>query len=493
MPEDSAALARCKPLSDPVRSFANIVLFWIYFGALILAFFVATSSWLAIQKRNGGNSSEGIVLGAGIFAGLIGMIAGPLGFWLLLAPANRAPIVYLRAFRSDRPARRLRSLLKAALGNRFRLCGIRPPHQRSNRLQRFFARRLTALHYIGSEYFELEAEEHNWMARLLATYARCRFVFIDVRDLTQHVEKEVRLSYLAMGVERCVFLIDSTRSQEDWTLAIRTLLQDEAAPEQSFHFVQYPGDESLDAKTFVEATRDVISGLPSGAAVIPDKAIAFAKQQVVPAKWATPFWETDAGQMLLAVSIWSGLIAVSWYSGVDFFAATSVIGFAGVVLFFIAWGRDWKQANLEQRLRRPGTGSPRRRLVFSLLLVLCSPVLVSFGLLGVTVHKIDEHVDVAKTMLVQRDIQAISTHLKLYESMNGFLPTTEQGLQALVTQPTSEPKPTRWFQLFKEIPKDAWGNNYIYLSPGKKNPTGYDLYSAGKDRKADTADDDWGR
>jgi general secretion pathway protein G len=76
--------------------------------------------------------------------------------------------------------------------------------------------------------------------------------------------------------------------------------------------------------------------------------------------------------------------------------------------------------------------------------------------------------------------------------MNGYPPTTEQGLQALVSQPSTEPRPQRWYQLFKEIPKDPWGNNYIYLCPGRKSPTGFDLYSAGPDRKADTADDDWG-
>ena|SRR5438309_7705192 len=113
-------------------------------------------------------------------------------------------------------------------------------------------------------------------------------------------------------------------------------------------------------------------------------------------------------------------------------------------------------------------------------------------LLGVAISKLGNQVGFAKGVAVRSDIQAIGTQLKLYESVNGFLPTTEQGLQALVTQPSTEPKPTRWYQLFKEVPKDPWGSNYIYLSPGRKNPTGYDLYSAGPDRKADTADDDWG-
>ena len=113
-------------------------------------------------------------------------------------------------------------------------------------------------------------------------------------------------------------------------------------------------------------------------------------------------------------------------------------------------------------------------------------------LLGVAINKLGNTTGMAKGVAVKADIQAIGTQLKLYESMNGFPPSTEQGLQALVTQPSTDPKPQRWYQLFKEIPKDPWGNNYIYLSPGRRNTTSYDLYSAGPDRRADTADDDWG-
>jgi general secretion pathway protein G len=113
-------------------------------------------------------------------------------------------------------------------------------------------------------------------------------------------------------------------------------------------------------------------------------------------------------------------------------------------------------------------------------------------ILGVAISKLGNTTAIAKTMRVQADLQAIKTQLQLYESMNGFYPTTEQGLQALVTQPSNDPRPARWYQLFKELPTDPWGNGYIYKSPGLKNPSGYDLYSAGPDRQADTADDDWG-
>jgi general secretion pathway protein G len=113
-------------------------------------------------------------------------------------------------------------------------------------------------------------------------------------------------------------------------------------------------------------------------------------------------------------------------------------------------------------------------------------------ILGVAINKLGPTTGIAKDMRVRADIQAINTQLRLYESMNGFFPTTEQGLRALVVQPESEPKPSRWYQLFKEMPKDPWNNEYIYLSPGRKNPESYDLYSAGPDRTLDTADDNWG-
>jgi len=75
---------------------------------------------------------------------------------------------------------------------------------------------------------------------------------------------------------------------------------------------------------------------------------------------------------------------------------------------------------------------------------------------------------------------------------DGFYPTTEQGLAALVSKPDTPPRPTRWYQLYSELPLDPWGNGYVYRSPGTKHPEGYDLFSSGPDHKPDTKDDDWG-
>jgi general secretion pathway protein G len=125
---------------------------------------------------------------------------------------------------------------------------------------------------------------------------------------------------------------------------------------------------------------------------------------------------------------------------------------------------------------------------FTLLEIMLVVTIIAL-LLGAAIYKLGGNVEFARHVRVSADIQGINTQLKLYESMNGFFPTTDQGLQALVTQPDTEPRPARWYQLYKEMPKDPWQNNYIYICPGIKNPNGYDLYSAGgPDRKPDWGD-----
>jgi general secretion pathway protein G len=134
----------------------------------------------------------------------------------------------------------------------------------------------------------------------------------------------------------------------------------------------------------------------------------------------------------------------------------------------------------------------KNQSAFTLLEIMLVVTIIAL-LLGAAIYKLGGNVEYSRHVRVAADIQGIGTQLKLYESMNGFYPTTEQGLQALVTQPDTEPRPVRWYQLYREMPKDPWQNNYIYICPGIKNPTGYDLYSAGPDRKPDTQDDDWGQ
>jgi general secretion pathway protein G len=111
-------------------------------------------------------------------------------------------------------------------------------------------------------------------------------------------------------------------------------------------------------------------------------------------------------------------------------------------------------------------------------------------LVGSAIYMLVGNIDVAKEQRVDSDIEAISMQLRTYEMLNYRMPTTEQGLKALVNQPTTEPRPRRWKQLMKTVPIDPWGNEYVYRNPGKGGAA-FDIYSLGPDGKE--SDDDAGK
>ena len=59
----------------------------------------------------------------------------------------------------------------------------------------------------------------------------------------------------------------------------------------------------------------------------------------------------------------------------------------------------------------------------------------------------------------------------MFKLDNGFYPTTEQGLQALVEKPRDGRVTDNWKQCLSRVPKDPWGNDYVYINPG---PEGFD-------------------
>ncbi len=115
-------------------------------------------------------------------------------------------------------------------------------------------------------------------------------------------------------------------------------------------------------------------------------------------------------------------------------------------------------------------------------------VVIIVRLLGFAVNKMKNSVSFAKDTKVRADIQSIGSMLMVYEA-GGSLPSSEQGLKALVERPQSEPRPMRWQKLMDEVPLDPWGKEYQYMRPGKHNASGYDLFSAGADLTVGTADD----
>ena len=112
-------------------------------------------------------------------------------------------------------------------------------------------------------------------------------------------------------------------------------------------------------------------------------------------------------------------------------------------------------------------------------------------LMSAAIYKLVGHLAIARQERVNADAMTFKTTLKTYEGFNGFYPTTEQGLRALVVKPDTDPKPDRWTKQFDTLPKDPWHNDYVYRCPGTKHPDSYDLFSAGKDRQPGTDDDLW--
>jgi len=109
-------------------------------------------------------------------------------------------------------------------------------------------------------------------------------------------------------------------------------------------------------------------------------------------------------------------------------------------------------------------------------------VIVILGILvGIVGVRIMGEPEKAKRTKAQVQIANMETALKLYKLDNGYYPTTEQGLQALVEPPAVGQLPKAWREggyLEKgKVPKDPWGNEYVYLSPGIHGD--FDLISYG--------------
>jgi general secretion pathway protein G len=98
-------------------------------------------------------------------------------------------------------------------------------------------------------------------------------------------------------------------------------------------------------------------------------------------------------------------------------------------------------------------------------------VVVILGILAaIIVPKIMSRPEQARTVKAKQDILAIQSALDLYKLDNGFYPTTDQGLQALITKPTSNPTPHNWKSdgYLQQLPVDPWGENYQYTNEGDK-------------------------
>lgn len=123
--------------------------------------------------------------------------------------------------------------------------------------------------------------------------------------------------------------------------------------------------------------------------------------------------------------------------------------------------------------RRHATG-------FTLIEVMVVVVILSI-LAALVIPRIMDRPEQARIVKAKNDIRVISNQLQLYQLDNYTYPTTDQGLQALVTKPTTPPIPPHWKQggYLDRLPLDPWGHPYQYVQPGQHGD--FDLYSLGAD------------
>lgn len=128
---------------------------------------------------------------------------------------------------------------------------------------------------------------------------------------------------------------------------------------------------------------------------------------------------------------------------------------------------------------------------FTLIEILLVVIIIS-TLSAMVLPRLVGRSDQARVATAKADVQVnIPSALKLYELDNGFFPSTEQGLQSLLTKPGTQPLPENWNGPYLEKkPVDPWGRPYQYLSPGVNRPHDYDLFSMGKSADPKKTDDD---
>jgi general secretion pathway protein G len=109
-------------------------------------------------------------------------------------------------------------------------------------------------------------------------------------------------------------------------------------------------------------------------------------------------------------------------------------------------------------------------------------VVVILGVLSaLIVPNVISRPDEARAAAAKLGVQQIGNALEYYRLDNGFYPSSDQGLEALVTQPSGFPEPKKWNEegYLSNVPEDPWGEPYLYFNEGRS----VDVYTFGADRQ----------
>jgi general secretion pathway protein G len=132
------------------------------------------------------------------------------------------------------------------------------------------------------------------------------------------------------------------------------------------------------------------------------------------------------------------------------------------------------------RPHRSVSSNSRRLRNAGFTLIELMVVLVIIGVLAaLIVPNVLDRADDARATAAKTDVHNLMQALQLYKLDNQRYPTAEQGLQALVAKPSTNPVPPNWKPYVEKLPNDPWGRAYQYLNPGVQGEI--DVMSFGAD------------
>jgi general secretion pathway protein G len=142
--------------------------------------------------------------------------------------------------------------------------------------------------------------------------------------------------------------------------------------------------------------------------------------------------------------------------------------------------------------RRDHVANPRARRSGFTLLELLVVIAIIATLAAVVAPSMFRNVGDAKVSAARSQVDVFVLALNAYRLDNDAYPTSEQGLEALRTPPVNGTAAGNWRgpYLTRVLPPDPWGRPWLFVSPGRENPTTFDLYTLGRDGQIGGAGED---